>query len=386
GQVTMDPSRSPSPSGPPRWIQVLSIAWNAPSTLKTARVLPLTSATIPWPGCTSVVPVTRTNSPITYPRPFVCRLCLCKRVLNFAQQAFDRRNSLCGAGDSCDNFLCDLPERRRLGRCRIRNDDRGARIAAVANGRVDRHSTEKRNPECGGSPLPSSVRKYFGPLAAVAAEKVTHVLHNTEERYIHLLEHHHAFADIVQRDFLWCRNGDGAGQRDQLGEGELRVSCSRGQIDEQVIQFAPQHVSKKLLDSGMDHRTSPDYGGIFRDEKPHRDEFDTVTFSWSDLAVFLFRGLGHAHHHGNVRTIDICIEQADLRAGQGHGHSEINRDRRFADPAFAATDGNDIFDAGNEVVFPVTSLGSSGMFVSHLSFLLYVRNRLRLGLRSVTPS
>src|SRR4029078_2011990 len=46
------------------WTQVLSITWNDPSTLKTARVFPFTSATIPLPGFTSVVPVTRTNSPI----------------------------------------------------------------------------------------------------------------------------------------------------------------------------------------------------------------------------------------------------------------------------------------------------------------------------------
>src|SRR5256885_11144156 len=67
GQVTTDPSSSPSPSGPPRWMQVLSIAWNVRSTLNTARVLPFTSATIPWPGFTSSVPVTRTNSPIASP-------------------------------------------------------------------------------------------------------------------------------------------------------------------------------------------------------------------------------------------------------------------------------------------------------------------------------
>ena len=67
GQVTTDPSTFPSPKWPPRWTQVLSITWKVPSTLKTARVLPFTSATIPWPGFTSVVPVTRTNSPIARP-------------------------------------------------------------------------------------------------------------------------------------------------------------------------------------------------------------------------------------------------------------------------------------------------------------------------------
>src|SRR5688572_9163162 len=115
----------------------------------------------------------------------------------------------------------------------------------------------------------------------------------------------------------------------------------------------------------MDHRPSPDHGGVFRDEKSHGDEFDAVTFSRSDLTVLLFRGLGHAHHHGNVRAVDIRIEQPDLSSSQGHGYGEINGNSGFADSAFAAADGDDVFDAGNEVVFPVTGLGFSGMCISH---------------------
>src|SRR5438128_186977 len=53
GQVTIAPSSSPSPSGPPRWRQVLSIAWNAPPTLKSAICLPPASTHFPVPGGTS---------------------------------------------------------------------------------------------------------------------------------------------------------------------------------------------------------------------------------------------------------------------------------------------------------------------------------------------
>ena len=59
----------------------------------------------------------------------------------------------------------------------------------------------------------------------------------------------------------------------------------------------------------------PDHGRFFRDEEAHGHEFDAMTFCRSDLAVSLLRGLGHAHHHGNVRAIDIGVEQSDLGSG-----------------------------------------------------------------------
>src|SRR5207244_10328096 len=65
GQVTTSPSSSPSPSGPPRWRQVLSMTWNAPLRLKTAYSFPFTLATIPAPGATSAVPATRTKLAMT---------------------------------------------------------------------------------------------------------------------------------------------------------------------------------------------------------------------------------------------------------------------------------------------------------------------------------
>src|SRR5437870_12104810 len=61
GQVTIAPSSSPSPSGPPRWRQVLSIAWNAPPTLTSAICLPPASTHFPVPGGTSPTAATLTK-------------------------------------------------------------------------------------------------------------------------------------------------------------------------------------------------------------------------------------------------------------------------------------------------------------------------------------
>src|ERR1700722_19753081 len=53
GQVIVVPSSSPSASGPPRCLQVLSIAKNFPPALNSAICLPPASTSLPLPSGTS---------------------------------------------------------------------------------------------------------------------------------------------------------------------------------------------------------------------------------------------------------------------------------------------------------------------------------------------
>src|SRR6516165_4548056 len=69
GQVTTSPDNSPSPNGPPSWVQVLSMAWNVPATLKRAMLRPPASTTLPVPGATSFVSATFTSLDMVFP-PF----------------------------------------------------------------------------------------------------------------------------------------------------------------------------------------------------------------------------------------------------------------------------------------------------------------------------
>src|SRR6202048_5547945 len=62
GQVTSAPSSSPSESGPPRCVQVLSMAWNLPSTLNRAIFFPCTSTNLPWLSSISLACATLTYS------------------------------------------------------------------------------------------------------------------------------------------------------------------------------------------------------------------------------------------------------------------------------------------------------------------------------------
>src|SRR5882724_3384660 len=62
GQVTSSPSSSPSERGPPRCVQVSSMAWNLPSTLRRAIFFPCTSTNLPWLGSSSLACATLTYS------------------------------------------------------------------------------------------------------------------------------------------------------------------------------------------------------------------------------------------------------------------------------------------------------------------------------------
>src|SRR5256885_9562677 len=69
GQVTMGPSSSPSPTGPPRCKHTLETAKNRPSTLNKATGYPCTTTTRPLPGGISPAFATRTNTVIPSAEP-----------------------------------------------------------------------------------------------------------------------------------------------------------------------------------------------------------------------------------------------------------------------------------------------------------------------------
>src|SRR6266404_844582 len=52
----------PSERGPPRCVQLLSMAWNLPSTLNRAIFFPCTSTNLPWLGSSSLASATLTYS------------------------------------------------------------------------------------------------------------------------------------------------------------------------------------------------------------------------------------------------------------------------------------------------------------------------------------
>ena len=94
----------------------------------------------------------------------------------------------------------------------------------------------------------------------------------------------------------------------------------------------------------MNHRPPPNDRLLRRHDEAHRHELEAVLLDGE------LRRLGvdgaDAHHHGHARAVDVSVHQADAPAFFGERQRQIGRDRRFADAALAAGDGNYLPDSG----------------------------------------
>ncbi len=74
-------------------------------------------------------------------------------------------------------------------------------------------------------------------VAAIRTDVSAHVLHDTQHRYLYLLEHLQTFAGIEQGDILGSGNNDCTGDRHLLCQSQLGVTRARRQIDHQIIKL-----------------------------------------------------------------------------------------------------------------------------------------------------
>ena len=73
------------------------------------------------------------------------------------------------------------------------------------------------------------------------------------------------------------------------------------------------------------------------------DEVATVFLDSVGAFVFDIKHLGHR------RTEDVGVEKSHTIAETGEGDGEIGRDGRFPDASFAGADGDDVFDARQQL-------------------------------------
>jgi len=209
---------------------------------------------------------------------------------------------------------------------------------------------------------------------AMGAAEVTHVFDDAKNLDVNLAEHFNGFAYVGEGDDRGRGDDDGACDGDALNERELYVTCARGKIDDEVIEFAPLHAAEKLLDDAVKHGAAPDERLIARIQQAHRDHFDSVGFDGDDGALVEGAGLfDRAEHDGDVGAVDVGVEEADFCAEGFEGEGEIHGDGRLADAAFTAGYGDEIFDAGNWSFFVCRRLIRADSW--HLSWSLSGRGR-----------
>src|ERR1051326_6257710 len=85
-------------------------------------------------------------------------------------------------------------------------------------------------------------------LPAVDAFEPAHVLDDPEDRDLDPLEHADAAQSVADRDFLWGRDDDRAGERSGLDQRQLRVAGARRHVDDEIIELTPGDVPEKLPD------------------------------------------------------------------------------------------------------------------------------------------
>ena len=135
---------------------------------------------------------------------------------------------------------------------------------------------------------------------------------------------------------------DGQGLEDRQGN----VTCSRRHVDEHVVDIAPDDVGPELFNGAGNDRSAPyDRSGDIFQQQVHRHDFD-ASFGRNRIDAIVVAGgmTGQTEDFRNRRAGDIGVENRSFKAAALHFYSHQGRNQRFTYAAFAADDGNDVFD------------------------------------------
>ena len=195
--------------------------------------------------------------------------------------------------------------------------------------------------------LGAAVGEDLGAFAAFRTCEPAHVLDETENRHVDAAEHVQPLARIDERDVLRRGHDDCATERHALRHGELHVPGAGRHVDQQYVEFTPFHVAEQLLQRALDHGPAPDHRALLVHHEPDGHDLDSVAGHRSD--AFPVDGLRPARdpHEARLRgAVDVSVQDAHAEALSAQGQGEVGRDRRLADAALAAGDGDDRLDAG----------------------------------------
>ena len=131
---------------------------------------------------------------------------------------------------------------------------------------------------------------------------------------------------------------------------ELRVASARRQIDNQAIKGSPIDFPQHLNERSHDHGTPPDNGSFLVDEKPHRHCLQAKALQWRHGLRARRREPRFLRQPQELRqrwAVDVGVENSDPERIGLKSEREVDRGRRFANPALAGRNGEDVADARN---------------------------------------
>ena len=94
---------------------------------------------------------------------------------------------------------------------------------------------------------------------------------------------------------------------------ERATSQSRRKVNYQIIKRRPKPPIQELPDDGVQHGPAPDEGFVPGIQKSHGNYFEAVNFErFNAIVAEDLRLRINSQHQGNIRPIDVGIEQAHL--------------------------------------------------------------------------
>src|SRR6201998_1322566 len=160
-----------------------------------------------------------------------------------------------------------------------------AAVAADADLGVDFNFAEEWDAEELGHTAAFAVAEDVDAAIAMRAVEVAHIFDDAENFDVNLAKHFDGFAHVGEGDDRGRGDDDCTCDGDALNQRELDVTSAGGKIDDEVIEFAPLHAAKELLDDAVEHRPAPDERLVAGIQQAHRDHFDAVGFDGNDGAI-----------------------------------------------------------------------------------------------------
>ena len=156
---------------------------------------------------------------------------------------------------------------------------------------------------CGEPLAPFFAEQVITVLRQLSRCEPGHVLHQSQDGYIHLVagEHADSLAGVGQCHLLWSahdhRSGDGKG----LYQCEVNVTGAGRQVDQEIVQFTPRGITYQLLERIAGHGTAPDNRIFFFHEEANGEHLHPILLDGLDhvTTFYLFqhgRSIFHTQH------------------------------------------------------------------------------------------
>jgi len=251
----------------------------------------------------------------------------------------------------CGDLLGEPQKRLRRRRARIAPDDGLPLVPGLPHARLDRDGAEEGDLELVRHPLPAPGREDLVSGAAVRADEVAHVLDHAQGGDVHLVEHRLAADDVGEGHVLGGGHQHRSDRLDLLGERELHVAGSRGEVDDEVVEVAPVHVAEELVDGAMDHGAAPDHRRRVVDEVPDGHRLQPSDVERLDRPpVAALGAVANSQHRWQGRSVDVGVEEPGARSVLDEGAGDVGRHRGLPHPPLARGDQEGVLHAGEQVL------------------------------------